>query len=185
MFSAFLIVGLLIIAAAACLLVYTATRPNEFHIARSVTIEAPPEAIYPLINDLRRFNEWNPFAKSDPTINLTYGASSEGRDGSYVWNGSGRSGKGRMQITETVPPQRIAMSLQFEKPMKANNTVLFTLKPQDAATDVSWEMSGVSSYMQKLFGVCFNMEKMVGGEFDKGLNSLKVKVEKGDATGAA
>ncbi|GLQ87782.1 SRPBCC family protein [Dyella flagellata] len=184
MFSIIAIVGLVLIAAVVCLLVYAATRPNEFRIARSVAIDAPAEAIYPLINDLRRFNEWNPFAKGDPSLKVTYGASTEGKTGSYDWDSTGRGGKGRMQITDTLPARRVTMSLQFEKPMKATNTVHFTLQPQGAATEVSWEMTGVSTYMQKLFGVCFNMDKMVGGEFDKGLTSLKAQAEGTGAKGA-
>ncbi|RUL79089.1 polyketide cyclase [Dyella choica] len=176
-------VGLVLVAAVACLLIYAATRPDEFRIARSATIDAPAETIYPLINDLRRFNEWNPFAKGDPSLKVTYGASSEGRSGSYDWDSTGRAGKGRMQITDTVPASRVTMSLQFDKPMKATNTVHFTLQPQGAATEVSWEMTGASNFMQKLFGVCFNMDKMVGGEFDKGLTSLKAQAEAAGAKG--
>jgi len=77
------IAGLVVLAAVAILLIYSATRPDQFRITRRVTIQAPPDVIYPHIGDLRRFNEWNPFAKADPSSNIAYGASSAGVGGSY------------------------------------------------------------------------------------------------------
>ena len=35
-------------------------------VTRSIDIAAPPAAIYPLVSDLRRFNEWSPWADIDP-----------------------------------------------------------------------------------------------------------------------
>src|ERR1700682_2994502 len=93
------IVGLVVLAAIVILLVYVSTRPDQFRIARKVTIKASPEAIFPLIGDLRRFNEWNPFAKADPAIKLAYGATSAGPGGSYNWDSTGQAGKGRMEVS--------------------------------------------------------------------------------------
>jgi hypothetical protein len=107
------IVGLIVLTAVVGLMSYVSTRPDQFRIARKVTIKASPDVIFPLIGDLRRFNEWNPFAKTDPSIKITYGATSAGVGGSYNWEGS-KAGQGRMEITESDAPKRVAMSLQFD-----------------------------------------------------------------------
>jgi len=177
MFSVLKIVGLVVLLAVVILLVSVSTRPNQFRIARKVTIKASPDAIFPLIGDLCRFNDWNPFAKADPQIKLTYGATSAGPGGSYTWDSTGRAGKGRMEITESDAPKRVAMSLQFDKPMKANNHVVFTLQPQGSATEVTWEMTGTYGFLHKTMGVIFNFDKMVGSEFAKGLATLKTQAE--------
>ncbi|MDR7307298.1 hypothetical protein [Rhodoferax saidenbachensis] len=39
-------------------LVYASTKPDRFHVERSVRISAPPDAIFPLINDLHRWDAW-------------------------------------------------------------------------------------------------------------------------------
>jgi hypothetical protein len=166
-----------VLAAVVILLFYVSTRPNQFRIARKVTIEANPDPIFPLIGDLRRFNEWNPFAKADPAINLVYGATSAGPGGSYNWDSTGQAGKGRMEIIESDAPKRVAMDLQFDKPMKANNHVVFTLQPQGSTTEVTWEMTGTYGFLHKTMGVVFNFDKIVGGEFEKGLATLKAQAE--------
>jgi carbon monoxide dehydrogenase subunit G len=177
MLSVLKIVGLVVLAAVVILLIYASTRPDQFRIARKMTIKAPPDAIFPLISDLRRFNEWNPFAKADPSIKIAYGATSAGPGGSYNWDSTGQAGKGRMAITEADAPKRVAMSLQFDKPMKANNHVVFALQPHGSSTEVTWEMSGTYGFLHKTMGVIFNFDKMVGGEFEKGLADLKSQAE--------
>jgi hypothetical protein len=82
-----------------------------------------------------------------------------------------------MEIIESEAPTRVAMSLEFDKPMRAHNRVVFTLQPQGSGTEVTWEMTGTYGSLQKILGVIFNMNKMVGGEFDKGLAALKVQAE--------
>jgi hypothetical protein len=82
-----------------------------------------------------------------------------------------------MEIIESEAPTRVAMSLEFGKPMRAHNRVVFTLQPQGSGTEVTWEMTGTYGSLQKILGVIFNMNKMVGGEFDKGLAALKVRAE--------
>ena len=52
------------------ILAYAATLPDTFRVQRSVSIKAPPEKMFPLINELKTMNEWNPFAKQDPTIRM-------------------------------------------------------------------------------------------------------------------
>jgi uncharacterized protein YndB with AHSA1/START domain len=169
--------GLVILAAVAILLIYSATRPDQFRITRTATIKAPPEVIYTHIGDLRRFNEWNPFAKADPASNIAYGASSAGVGGSYHWDSTSQSNKGRMEITAVDVPKRIEMNLQFDKPMQANNHVVFTLQPHGDSTDITWEMTGTYGFVHKTMGVIFNFDKMVGGEFEKGLADLKSQTE--------
>jgi hypothetical protein len=176
MFVILKIVGLVLLLAVVILVIYAATRPDQFRIVRKVSIKAPPDAISPRIGDLRRFNEWNPFAKSDPSARIVYGATSAGVGGRYDWDSTGKAGKGHMVITAAAP-DRVAMSLQFEKPMQADNDVVFALQARGASTEVSWEMTGTSGLTHKIMGVVFNFDKMVGGEFEKGLADLKSQVE--------
>ena len=87
MWMIFTLVGLVIVVGVAGILIYAAMLPKDFQVSRSIAIDAPPETIFPLINDLRRFNEWNPFAKQDPTIAITYDGSREQAGLSLFLNG--------------------------------------------------------------------------------------------------
>lgn len=166
---------LIIVVAVIAVLIYAATRPDAFKIERTTRISASPDKVFPLIADLHAFNTWNPFAKSDPTTRIYRGAQS-GVGAAYDWAG-GKSGAGSMVVTEATSPSRVAMDLHFTKPMVANKKVLFTLTPAGNAVDVSWAMTGTSPFLHKLFGLFFSMEKMVGGEFVKGLAGLKAMAE--------
>ena len=170
---------LLIVAAAiAALLIYAATKPDSFRLQRSATIAAPPDKVFALINDLRQFNTWNPFAKMDPKQVITYDAVTAGVGGAYTWQGE-KSGAGRMQIAESIAPQRVTAKLDFTKPFEAHNTVDFTVQPQgDKGSTVTWAMHGPAPYVNKLMTIFFDMDKSVGGEFETGLASLKALAEK-------
>lgn len=168
---------LTVAVAIAALLAYAAFKPDSFRLSRSATIAAPPEKVFALINDLRRFNEWNPFARMEPTVAITYDASSAGVGGAYHWKGE-KTGEGRMQITESIPAQRVTARLDFSKPFEAHNVVDFTVQPQGSGSTVTWAMHGPMPYLNRLMTVFFDMDKSVGKDFEAGLADLKALAEK-------
>jgi len=173
-----LITGLVILAAVAAVLAYAATRPDSFRIERSTVIAAPAAEIYPLIADFHAWTRWSPWEGLDPTMARTYSGADAGVGAVYAWEGNKKVGAGRMAITAAEPPARIALDLSFLRPMKAENTTEFTLRPEGGGTRVAWSMAGPQPFMSKLFGLVFNIEKMVGGDFEKGLGQLKALAER-------
>jgi hypothetical protein len=72
--------------------------------------------------------------------------------------------------------------LEFLKPFKATNTTEFTFKPDGGETVVTWSMSGQCNFMAKAFGLFMNCDKMVGGDFEKGLAGMKSLAEEATKT---
>lgn len=167
---------LAVFAAIALLLIYTATRPDTFHVARSASVKAPPERVFALINDLHSFNQWNPYERKDPSLKGTYGATRSGRGASYAWE-SDKVGVGSMEIMDTVPASKVTMRLDFVKPFEAHNTAEFTLRHEADVTQVTWSMEGGVPFFAKLLHLVFNMDKMVGKDFEQGLVNLKTLAE--------
>jgi uncharacterized protein YndB with AHSA1/START domain len=159
-------------------LLYVLTRPGRFQIARSRIINAPPEKIFPYVNDLRAMNTWLPFLKPDPDIRLNYIGPSSGKGAVNEFDGNSKVGAGRVEITDSVSPSKVAMRLQMSRPMACDNAVAFTLIPRGGATDVTWSMEGKCSFMSKLMGIFIDTDEMVGGQFEKGLADLKALAEK-------
>ena len=60
-------------------LVYAATRPDVFQVRRTANIKAPPEKIFPLINDFKSWTAWSPYEKKDPAMKRTYGQVTSGK----------------------------------------------------------------------------------------------------------
>jgi hypothetical protein len=178
MLKLLVVVGVLIVLGVVGILAYAATLPDEFQVSRSTSINASPEKIFPLINDVKRFNEWNPFAKHDPSMVINYSGPESGKGAGYWWDSKGRGGKGSSSITETVSPLRVDIRLDMEKPMEGHPNIVFALQLKGAATEVSWTMAGPYPYINRVFGTIFNMDKIIGGTFASGLSDLKALAER-------
>ena len=97
-------IGLVLLAAIVLVLAYAATRPDSFRLERSLRMQAPPEKIFPLINDLHAFNTWNPYNQKDPAIQLVYSGPAAGPGSSFTFDGNRNVGKGSIEITGTRAP---------------------------------------------------------------------------------
>jgi hypothetical protein len=86
-------------------------------------------------------------------------------------------GEGRMTITESRPGEIVRIKLEFFKPFAATNTTEFSFKPEGGGTAVTWSMTGRNNFMAKAVSMFMSMEKMVGGQFEKGLAQMKSIVE--------
>jgi len=167
------IIVIAIVVLVAAVLIVAATRPDTFRVERSASIKAPPEKIFALINDFNRWGAWSPWEKKDPAMKRTFGATTSGKGASYAWDGNKDVGQGSMEIAQSVPPSKIELNLDFVRPFKAHNLVVFTLEPKGEATNVTWAMQGDLPYFAKIIHLFVNMDKMVGNDFEAGLSNLK------------
>jgi len=172
------IIAIILILLIAAILIYAATKPDSFRIQRSVSINAPADKIFPLINDFHNWSAWSPWEKLDPAMKKTHSGPPEGRGAAYEWEGNKDVGTGRSEIVETVPPSRVLIKLDFLRPFEAHNYAEFTLAPHASSTEVTWAMYGPQPYMAKVMTLFFNMDSMVGRQFEKGLSDLKTLAEK-------
>jgi effector-binding domain-containing protein len=152
------------------------TAPSHVHVERSITIDAPFEAIYQPINDLKQWESWSPWHKMDTTMQVTYGSISEGLGASYRWDSkNGNVGKGELTITHSSNDS-ICTAMNFME--NGIGTGKFSFSPAEKGIHVTWSMEsdmGANPF-KKLFG--YLMDKMVGPVFEKGLNDLKTIAEK-------
>jgi carbon monoxide dehydrogenase subunit G len=169
-------IALLLVAAVVLLLALAATRPDTFSVQRSAHVQAPPDQVHTLINDLHRFNRWNPYEKKDPNLKGSYSGPAAGPGATYAFEGNKNVGKGSLRIVDSQP-RAVTMELHMIEPMEARNTVRFTLVPQGDGTQVTWAMQGASPFIGKLMGLVFDMDKMIGTDFEAGLAALKTLAE--------
>ena len=101
-----------------------------------------------------------------------------GQGAVYAWQGNRDVGEGRMEIVEATPSSKVAIQLDFIKPLEGHNVAEFTLTPRGDATEVMWVMYGPTPFIGKVLGVFMNMDAMIGSDFETGLASLKVAAEK-------
>lgn len=178
-------IGLGLVAVVVLFLIVVATRPGEFRYERSAAINAPPDAVFPLVNDFHNWNGWSPWDKLDPNLKRTYEGPAQGVGAMYGWTGNDDVGEGRMTITDAKANESIKIKLEFIRPFAAVNDTEFTFKPEGAGTKVSWVMSGKNNFMSKAFGLFVDVEEMIGKDFDKGLAQMKQLAEEAKKAAAA
>ena len=164
---------------AGLLIVVVAMQPSEFLVTRTATMAAPVSAVFPHVNELKQWEAWSPWAKMDPEMKTSYEGPSAGPGAVSSWSGNHEVGKGRMTIQESRTNELIRFHLEFFEPMAGTSTAEFQFKSDGKGTTVTWSMSGKNNFIGKAMCLVMNMDKMVGGQFDQGLASMKYIVESG------
>lgn len=171
-------IALLIVALIAGVLIYASTKPDTFTVQRSIGVKAPPEKVFVLVNDFKQWPSWSPYERKDPAMKRQYGVVTSGVGATYAWEGNKDVGQGEMKISAATPPTLVTLQLHFIQPFEGHNEVLFKMEPEGDHTKVSWIMSGPAPFASKLMSTFFDMDQMIGKDFDAGLANLKALAEK-------
>jgi hypothetical protein len=170
-------IALIAVAALGAVLIFAATRPDTFRVERTASIKAPADKLHGLINDMKVFNTWNPYNLKDPNIKGEYQGPQAGPGAVYRFAGNKDVGKGSIAIVDTSP-SKVTMKLDMLEPFEGHNIVEFIIAPKGDATEVTWAMHGPSPYLGKVIGLVFNMDSVIGRDFEAGLANLKARAER-------
>jgi hypothetical protein len=165
-------IAVVLVLVLAALAGFIATRPAEFSVSRARTIAASADVAHAYVNDFKKWPAWSPWEKLDAGMKRELSGAAVGTGAAYHWMGNKKVGEGRMTITDSRPPLNVTIRLEFIKPWTATNTTRFDFAPDGTGTKVTWTMSGHKNFMAKAFCLFMDMDKMVGGDFEKGLAQL-------------
>lgn len=159
-----------------------ATRPSAYHVERTLEVAAPADRVFGVLNDLHQFAGvfvlfGSPLEKGDPGMQQAFAGPAAGVGQTYAWSGSKDFGKGSMTIAESVPGQKVGITLEFVEPMKSTAACALTLAGAPTGSLVTWSMDGNHNFIGKAFGVFMNMDNMLGADIEKGLARLKTVAE--------
>ncbi len=150
--------------------------PGQATVARSTVIAAAPEAVFPYMNDLRKFHQWSPWAARDPGMKVTFEGPDEGEGQKMSWQSDHPEvGSGSQEIIESVAGQSLTVALDFGE--QGTAIAGFTLEPEGAGTKVTWGFEADLGYnpVMRYMGLMF--DTWIGADYEKGLTSLKKLVE--------
>ena len=156
---------------------------NTFTVARTTTVDASADRIYPHLADFHAWRAWSPWEEVDPDLERSYSGPDSGTGARYAWSGNRKAGQGSMEIVRADEPSRLDIHLSFEKPFRSSNETVFTLTDTGGRTEVTWTMTGPLTLSGRLMGIFMSMDKLVGKDFEKGLAKLKTLTER-DSAGA-
>jgi hypothetical protein len=143
-----------------------------YAVERSRTIQASPDRIRPLLTNFRNWREWSPWEDLDDDLHRAYSGPHAGLGAQYAWNGNRKAGAGSMEIVG-LDETYVEIRLEFLKPFKSTTTTSFRLQPRgEGATEVTWRIVGPRTRMMRLMGPLLDMDKMIGRDFEKGLDRL-------------
>lgn len=148
----------------------------QFTVTRSVTIAAPAQKIYPLLEDPRRWKEWTVWNRRDPAMQISYSGPPSGAGAGWAWK-SRSEGDGSMTFTTAEPGRRLGYELFFPDFGTTSRGEL-RLAEQAGATQVTWVMNGDFGSNPLLRWMTLMADGMVGKDFEAGLANLKALAEK-------
>lgn len=168
----FLVLGVIV----AAILVIVAVQSPEMNVSREIEVAATPDALFPFINNSKKSFEWMPWSESDPTVEIEYSGPVEGVGSFSSWKGK-EMGVGTAEVIESIPNQVVKTKLTYTEPFAMSQMAQVSLTPTSRGTIVKWSVSGQSNYFFRLIGIFVSCDKMIGGEFEKGLRKLKMLTE--------
>lgn len=171
----YILIALAVLVAA--FVVVAALQPATYKVTRSLSMSAPPSVIFGVVNDLRRFNDYSPWAGIDPGTRYTYGGPPAGPGAFIEWAGNKKVGSGRMSLIASQPNARISFKLEFFTPMASVAECEWTFRVEGTTTQVAWSISGHNNFVAKALCLFMNMDKMLGPQFEQGLAKLRTLVE--------
>jgi uncharacterized protein YndB with AHSA1/START domain len=166
----------LIVLLAAVLLIGGMLLSPKFSVVRSATIAAPPDKVYGLIADPRRWKAWAPWNQRDPVMQITYSGPESGTGAAWEWK-SKSQGDGKMTFTTAEPGKRLGYDLYFPD-FGTTSQGDFTLVADGAGTRVTWTMNGDMGKNPLFHWMALGADGMVGKDFEAGLSGLKAVAEK-------
>jgi hypothetical protein len=150
--------------------------PSTTRIERSIVIAAPIAEILPHLTDFHRWIAWSPWEGQDPELHRTYSGTPGSVGAAYAWKGNRKAGAGTMTLTR-IEPARVDVDLRFTAPFRSTSTVVFDLTEADGRTEIVWRMESPRTLSSRIMGAVVNIDKLVGGDFEKGLAKLRDVVE--------
>lgn len=163
--------GVILVGLVVVIMIAAVLQPARFRVERSAAIAAPPGVLFDQVNDHKKFQKWNPWAKLDPESKTSYSGPDSGVGAVASWTGK-KVGTGSATIIESVPGEFVRQRMDWLKPLEGTSTVDFTFKPDGGKTLVTWAMYGENKFMGKLLSLFLSCEKMCGPQFEKGLADL-------------
>jgi len=149
--------------------------PAKAVVTRSIGIAAPPDKVFAIVGDLRRFRDFSPWADLDPDIKYTFEGPESGVGQLMKWSSENADvGSGSQTIVKYEPPTFVENQIDFG--MRGKSTASFDLVPSTAGTNVTWTFnSDLEGIPAKWFGLMF--DRWIGADYEKGLAKLKAVAE--------
>ena len=150
--------------------------PSRFDVSRTIAIDASPDRVYDLIADPRLWKGWSAWHRRDPAMDATYSGPPFGQGAKWSWK-SKSEGAGNMEFTRVEPNRRVEYSL-FLPDFNLRSKGAFAIEPVGKGARVTWTNGGDVGTNPLKHYLAWQMDRLVGPDFEGGLANLKAVAEK-------
>lgn len=150
--------------------------PREVTVARSTTIDASPEDVFPHVSNLKATEAWSPWLGIDPNVKTEFNEIAEGVGARMEWRSDHPDvGSGAMEVIESVAPTTLVNALDFGEMGLA--TARYDLAGSAGKTDITWslDVDMGAGPIGRWMGLM--MDGWVGADYERGLANLKALIE--------
>lgn len=148
--------------------------PATYSAARSVTINAPVDKVFPLVANHKEWRRWSVWNERDPNMVMSYSGPEMAAGSKWSWK-SKSEGNGGMEFSAVEPNIRVGYILTMQDMTPATGDLKFV--PDGIGTKVTWDMTGNAGMNPVLRWLGLFMDRLIGPDFEAGLKNLKKLAE--------
>jgi len=145
--------------------------PGTVEVTRRVEIKAPPEAVFPLLDDLEAWMQWMPWGEVASRLD----GPEAGTGARRVWDDP-ELGSGSLTLVESRPPFGVDYEVEV-----ADGAIRFTgtisVEARGAGSLVTWTERADLGWNPLLGWTALTMDESQGRQLRDGLDRLKARVE--------
>lgn len=173
------ILGAILGALVLIVLILGVIAPSHTHVERSTIVNAPYDHVWSYVSNFEGMEKWSPWRELDPNQSTTI--ENDGAVGAlYTWSGNDSVGKGEQTITN-ITENEVVTHLHFLEPFDAQADATTTLEESEDGVKVTWSYDADSPFPMNAMNLFMNMDEMLGPDFQKGMDKLKVIAEESAA----
>ncbi|MCH7409391.1 SRPBCC family protein [Belliella sp. DSM 111904] len=152
---------------------------KEVKVTREIIINKSSAQVYDYIKFMKNHEKYSKWDTMDPQMKKEY----SGTDGQvgfvYAWfSDKPDVGVGEQEILKMEENKRIDYALRFKEPFEASDFAFLELESLSGnQTKVIWGYNGRMNYPMNAMLWFMDMDKMIGDDFEVGLNNLKSILE--------
>ncbi len=148
--------------------------PKNIGIKETIVIEQSANSIYNQVNDLKKWKNWSEWNRRDSSMLSHYSTPSIGEKASVRWE-SKKEGNGSQEIIESIPYEKIRLSVSIEDQREHFSLWEFN-ELEEFKTEVTWtfEESEINFFLRPMG---FSINNMISEYYKAGLENLKLYSE--------
>ncbi|MDD4372758.1 MAG: SRPBCC family protein [Bacteroidales bacterium] len=152
---------------------------KNYSVERDVIINKPITEVFDYVKYLKNQDNYSKWAMMDPEMQKWY-RGTDGQPGFVsAWKSEKKNvGSGEQEILRIEESKRIDYELRFLEPFESTQQAYITTTAIDSMkTLVAWGFNGHMAYPSNLMLLFMDFEKIVGNDFQTGLDNLKKELE--------